>query len=640
MRARAGICLAAILVAAIGAHPAQAAAPAPTTDGQTVTLITGDHLRVSPDGRAASRLPTPGRDTVPLLSEFVAGHLEVVPADAVALLGADRLDPRLFDVTELLADGYHDALPLIFTYQNGDPTSVVRTAAAGADVGDLDTINALSVRVSASTTAAMWQSLTTGALSTAVQKVWLDGLARPSIDVSVPLVGAPAAWAAGYTGEGVPVGVLDTGVDATHPDLAQAVAESADFTDGGDGVDRAGHGTHVASIIAGSGAASKGRYRGMAPDAPIYSAKVCGDAGCPESAILAGMQWAARDKDLKVVNLSLGEPDAPGTDLLEQAVDSLSARYGTLFVVAAGNGGPVSSPASADAALAVGASTKDDRMAAFSGRTTDGLKPDLVAPGVDIVAARSRASALAPTGPGGYYTRLSGTSLAAPHVAGAAALVAEQHPDWTPAQLKAALMNAATALPHAGVDQDGAGRLDVARAVASPVLAEPASLSFDSATPTQTVTYRNSGTTPITLTLAVAGSAFSLDANQITVPARDDASVVVQDRPGSRRATGVLTATGGDVSIRTPIARAAAARTVRLTVRYTDRAGTPALRTFGGVYPADGASVTRLPNHGGSYWIGTPPSTWTPGSACRSRSPRRGPGPPRSTPTSASPPAR
>ncbi|GAB3858608.1 hypothetical protein GCM10029963_58560 [Micromonospora andamanensis] len=215
---------------------------------------------------------------------------------------------------------------------------------------------------------------------------------------SVPQIGAPAAHQAGFTGQGVRVAVLDTGVDAAHPDLTGRVAESRNFTEETNPGDIVGHGTHVASIIAGSGAASDGRNRGVAPDATVLSGKVCEEYGCTESAILAGMQWAATEVEADVVNLSLGGADTPEVDPLEEAVNTLTEQTGALFVISAGNAGragTVGSPASADAALAVGAVDRDDQLADFSSQGPrvgdDALKPEITAPGVDIVAARGRA---------------------------------------------------------------------------------------------------------------------------------------------------------------------------------------------------------------------------------------------------------
>ncbi|MFG1603880.1 S8 family serine peptidase [Actinoplanes sp. NPDC049265] len=448
----AGFALLSVLAAGLMTAPAPSPEPAAAAPSRTVTLISGDQLRVAADGRTASRVTGSARSGVALLSRYVDGRLSVLPIDALPLLNDDRLDPRLFDVTGLIAAGYDDRradLPLIVTAPEG---SAVGARFAGAPARELAALDGSAVRVTRAQTPELWTALLGGTV--AYRKVWLDGLAQPQSDVSIPLVGAPAAWAEGLTGGGVRVAVLDSGIDVDHPDLAGAVAETADFTGAGvDGtVDRTGHGTHVASIIAGSGAASAGRYRGMAPDAKLYSATVCTAGGCPESAILDGMSWAVRDRGAKVVNLSLGEPDTPGTDLLEEAVDKLTAAYGALFVAAAGNGGQVLSPAAAPAALSVGASTEEDELV----RGTAG-RVDIVAPGVDITAARSGESAL----PGSAYTTLSGTSTAAPHVAGAAALLAQQHPEWTPAQLAAALIDSATRL--AG----GPGRLDVAKAIAA-----------------------------------------------------------------------------------------------------------------------------------------------------------------------------
>lgn len=583
---RAGVAVLAVVAAGLWATPASAAAPPrqPPAPARTITLVSGDRLQVAPDGRSANRLPDTGRAGVALLSRMIDGRLSVVPEDAVALLNADRLDPRLFDVTGLLEAGYDDArtdLPLIIT---GADRAAVGTA-TGGPVQDLTPINGSAVRVSPARIATVWAGLTTGNLRSGYRKVWLDGTARISTDVSVPLVGAPAAWAQGFSGGYVPVGVLDTGVDTDHPDLAGTVAETVDFTDTRDGVDRVGHGTQVASVIAGSGAASGGRYRGMAPDARIYSAKVCASTLCTESAIIEGMDWAARDKGLKVVNLSLGRPDGPGTDLLEEAVDTLTARYGTLFVIAGGNdGGRVSSPASADAALAVGASTLTDKVAGFSNHGPragdDGLKPDLTAPGVNIMAARSGDSKLPALGPRGAYTRQSGTSMAAPHVTGAAAIVAQEHPEWSPARIKAALMGAATPIADAAADRVGAGRLDVARAVSSPVTAAPGSLYFGSQAAPRTVTYYNSGSEAITLALSLSDDAFAVADRTVIVPAGGEATVIVTADVAKGRATGALTATSGDFSVRTTLG-AEQPDTHTLTVHYTDRTGARTDRAFG-----------------------------------------------------------
>ncbi len=605
---RAGISLAVVALTAVVPRTALAAAPI-APELPTVTLISGDRLLIAPDGASVSRLPSPGRDDVPLFSRFTGGRLEVVPADALPLLDADRLDHRLFDVTELIADGYDDTaggLPLIVTGAGAG----LAAAAGGAPLQQLESLNAVAVRVPPAATTRMWSRLTDPAA--AYGKVWLDGIAKPSTDVSVPLVGAPAAWAAGWTGAGVGVGVLDSGIDATHPDLAPQIAAAVDFTGAGDTADRSGHGTHVASIIAGSGAASGGRFRGMAPDARLYSATVCRNGRCPESAILAGMQWAARDENLKIVSMSLGRRDEPGDDLLEQAVDTMTARYGTLFVVAAGNAGErVTSPASADAALAVGATTLDDHVASFSDagpRAGDnGLKPDLAAPGVGIEAARSSTSALPKAGPGGRYTVLSGTSMAAPHVAGAAAILAQEHPDWTPGQLKADLMNAATPIAGAGPDQVGAGRLDVAKAAAATVVAVPPSLSFGSQSRAGTITYRNLGPAAATLTLnAPAGTA--LTDHTITVPARGDVEVGVSAPSSDRRITGTVTATGGDISVRTPFEVERPVRMYRLTVRWTGRDGQPATGAYGGVWA--GKTWIRLPDDGGTGTVDLPGGTY------------------------------
>jgi subtilisin family serine protease len=253
---------------------------------------------------------------------------------------------------------------------------------------------------------------------------------------STAQIGAPEVWASGDTGAGVTVAVLDTGIDATHPDLAGRIGATSVFVPGSDIVDRIGHGTHVASTIVGTGAASNGAERGVAPGATVDVGKVLGDDGNgQDSWVLAGMQWAAVDAGAKIISMSLGSPDpTDGSDPLSQAVDTLSAQTGALFVIAAGNAGApgtVAAPGAAAAALTVGAVDRDDQLAGFSSQGPrlgdEAIKPEVTAPGVDILAARSQ---FAPEGSGPYLT-LSGTSMATPHVAGAAALLLGRHPDWT-----------------------------------------------------------------------------------------------------------------------------------------------------------------------------------------------------------------
>src|SRR6266511_2380770 len=457
---------------------------------------------------------------------------------------------------------------------------------------------------------------------------------------NVPLIGAPAAWQAGFTGEGVPVAVLDTGIDATHPDLAGKVVAERNFTEGTeDELDHVGHGTHVASTITGSGAGSGGRYKGVAPGLKLHDGKVCVQFGCAESWILAGMEWAAAEQHAKVVNMSLGRPDTPEVDPIEQAVDTLTAQHGTLFVIAAGNFGDdasVASPGSADSALTVGATTKKDEVAFFSSRGPRigdaALKPDITAPGVDITAARSKDGFIGE--PGQLYATISGTSMATPHVVSSAAILAQRRPDWSPQQLKAALMASAKPNPAIGVFGQGAGRVDIARGINQSVTTSPASVSFgrqlwphgDDTPIAKTVTYHNYGASDVTLDLAlhtngpdgkptVAGL-FTVSASQVTVPAGGEASVTVtaDTRVGGPDgfAGGNLTATAGDLVVQTPLAVDKEVESYELTLSVTDRQGKPTnqydtlvlrLDKFGffAPYDPDGTATVRLPK--GRYLV-------------------------------------
>jgi hypothetical protein len=317
----------------------------------TVTLVTGDRVTVAPTGQASVR-PAKDRGRMRFRTYELDGELHVVPVDALALIGSGVLDRRLFNINKLVEYGYDDAardrLPMIVAYPDG---SGARRggAALPAEVRverDLPAIEGAAVSAGKDDLAQMWENLTGQQAADpgvtelpGVERVWLDGRRRLAVDRGAAQIGAPAAHEAGFTGAGVTVAVLDSGVDATHPDLVDVVTDARNFLSSAEPVDRYGHGTHVASIIAGSGAASDGRYRGVAPDADVVSGKVC-EIWCDESAVVEAMYWAAVEKQADIINMSLGGWDGPEIDPMEEAVNTLTAQTGALFVVAAGNEGP------------------------------------------------------------------------------------------------------------------------------------------------------------------------------------------------------------------------------------------------------------------------------------------------------------
>lgn len=608
--------LAAFVVLALAAGPLAAvpasAAPAapqkarPSGHSALITLVTGDKVRLTtfPGGtQAAEVIPGPGRSGMGFQTRTVNGDTSVVPADALPLLAAGALDSRLFNVSLLARDGYDDAhrkdIPLIQTAAAG-------AKAAGSTPGSqvkaaYPRLGITVSRAQKATAGSFWKGVRTSpkTLAAGIRKIWLDGRTKASLDQSVPQIGAPQAWKAGYDGKDVPVAILDTGLDAKHPDLANVVAGSKNFSDSATGTDdKLGHGTHVASTVAGSGAASSGKYKGVAPGAKLLVGKVLADDGYgDESWIIAGMQWAV-DQHARVVNMSLGtEGASDGTDPISQAVNTLTAQSGTLFVAASGNYGErgvqVGSPAAADAALAVAAVTKQDQYVNFSNpgpRLNDyATKPDISAPGVDIVAARAAGTDIGDP-VGDNYMRLSGTSMATPHVAGSAAILAQEHPTWKADRLKAALMSTSKQLADATAFQQGAGRVDVARAYKQKVTAT-GSLSYGifrwphtgQKPVSKPVTYTNDGDEAVTLALSVT-SGFSLSANNVTVPAHGTATVDATFDPTTAAVGqygGWITGTAGDTVVRTSVGAYNETEKYTLTIKSVDRSGKPGV--YGGV---------------------------------------------------------
>ncbi|MFI5678914.1 S8 family serine peptidase [Streptomyces cellulosae] len=604
-------------VTAPDATPAPSGAATGSTNTQTVTLITGDtvSLSVGPNGKYAVDVQRgKGREAATFVSSEKDGEVSVLPADAIPLLKAGRLDPDLFNVTQLVKQGYADSktgtTPVIATYTKGSaiPDGARRTLT-------LPTIDgaALSARKSTAFWADIAPALGTGPTTKAarqlgegIDKIWLDGKVTASLDVSVPQIGAPEVWQSGYDGKGVKVAVLDTGVDAGHPDLAQKIGQTRSFVPDEAVQDGHGHGTHVASTIVGSGAASDGKRKGVAPGAELLVGKVLNNAGKgQDSWIIAGMEWAAHS-GAKIVSMSLGGDASGPSDVLSETVDELSASTGTLFVIAAGNSGPseqtVGTPGIADSALTVGAVDKSDKLASFSSRGPRigdfAVKPEITAPGAAITAARAAGTTMG-TPVDDFYTTSSGTSMATPHVAGAAALVAQAHPDWTGQQLKQALATTAKTNTVNSVFEQGDGRVDAVRAVRQGVFATPA-LSFgtfeesDTEAESKDITYTNTTDEAVELKVSSSLPDAAPNADTVTVPAKGTATVSVTVDPAEEatgRYTGHITASADGVQVTTAVGFEKLAKTYDLKLSLVGRDGKP----------STGASLFMLQELNGAY---------------------------------------
>jgi serine protease AprX len=308
----------------------------------------------------------------------------------------------------------------------------------------------------------------------AVEMIWPDLPVHAWLDEAVPLLRAPRVWESGFTGRGVKVAIVDTGLDAGHPDFDGRLLAWQDFVEAGNGnpKDPNGHGTHVSGIAAGSGQASDGRYRGVAPDAALLSARVLDAEGNGRtSQVMAGIEWAV-DQGAQVISISLGGPPFPadGTDALSSMCNA-AVNQGVVVCVAAGNMGPaghtVGAPGAAEKVITVGAAVADpavalDHVADFSSRgpTADGrVKPDVLFPGVAIVAPRATGTSLG-TVVSEHYVSLSGTSQATPFASGTAALLLQANPRLTPDEIKTRMTRGARQLPDVSVNAQGHGRGD------------------------------------------------------------------------------------------------------------------------------------------------------------------------------------
>ena len=243
-------------------------------------------------------------------------------------------------------------------------------------------------------------------------------------------IGATRSDASAYTGKGVRLAVLDTGLDLSHPDFSARRIMSRSFVEGEPVQDGNGHGTHCAGIAGGPSQPAAGPRYGVAGDAELYIGKVLGDqGGGADGGVLEGINWAI-EQGCKIISMSLGSPLEPdqGYSRIFEEVARRALAAGTVIIAAAGNDSrrpeliaPVSHPANCPSIFAVGAIDRQMQIAPFScgGLVPDGGQVDVAAPGVDVLSSWP-----APQ----LHKSISGTSMATPFVAGIAALHAQADP--------------------------------------------------------------------------------------------------------------------------------------------------------------------------------------------------------------------
>jgi subtilisin family serine protease len=439
-----------------------------------------------------------------------------------------------------------------------------------------------------------------------IAQVWPSIGYHTLLDMTPQLIGAPTLWGPtlATAGQGEKIAIVDDGIDQTHPFFAPAgYTYPPGFPKGQTAYttpkvivarafapatpvyanaklpfdpDLSDHGIHVAGIAAGNNntPTRSGAFRlsGIAPRAYLGNYKALGipsefgaNGNSPELA--AAIETAVRD-GMDVINLSLGETEIePSRDLVATALNA-AADAGVVSAVAAGNDfgelgfGSITSPGNAAKTISVAASSGGhgspdvDNIADFSsaGPTPYSLtfKPDVTAPGQSVASAA----------PGGGFVESSGTSMSAPHVAGAAAVLRQRHPTWTPEEIKSALVLTGVPIHNGGTAEvnplrEGGGRIDLVRADQPLVFADPTSISFGllepGATAQRTVRLADAGggAGVWNVTLSVAGTPLAVPA-QATAPGL--LSVRAHVLPGTREGemTGFVILSNGSDRRRIP----------------------------------------------------------------------------------------
>jgi subtilisin family serine protease len=393
-----------------------------------------------------------------------------------------------------------------------------------------------------------------------VKAVHFDREVHATIEPAIEFIGASTVWETfGTQGEGIRIGIIDSGIDYLHPALGGGfgpgfkVAGGFDFvSNDNDPMDDYGHGTHVAGIAS----ANADTVKGVAPLATLYAYKVLDAIGNgSEGNIIEAIEWTVDpdqngdDADkLDIVNMSLGKDEGNPTDPTSIAVNN-ATQLGVVFCISAGNSGgrtpvegkennyffdgsaTISSPGTAELAITVGASDLSDKLAHFSSRgpnrTSFGIKPEVVAPGVDINSTYLNSE----------FRVISGTSMATPMITGVAALIKSVHPSWSPAMIKSAIVNKAKDIGISDYLQGG-GRVQAVNSVSAKTLINPSTLSYGLDAPSaatwtlpETLYVFNKHTASQSYTVAVTGTlpgiSLSVFPSLFSIPADDSLMITV-----------------------------------------------------------------------------------------------------------------
>ena len=391
-----------------------------------------------------------------------------------------KIDPELMKTMNTMSD--QSVSIILHSHKGCDDICQETLAKLGAKVKyQYPLIDSFSVEIPSS-------KLLDLAAARYVKYITADASVKAQMDIASQEVKAHILNRTGYTGKGVGIAIIDTGI-YPHMDFLRPtnrIKAFKDFVDNKDlPYDDNGHGTFVAGVAAGSGYRSRGKYQGIAPEADIIALRALNKNGSGSTSdILAAIQWIADNQEklnIKVLSMSLGTQAKrlSSNDAMIRGVEALWDR-GVTVVVAAGNSGPqpstITSPGVSSKVITVGAADdkrtpdiSDDTIAEFSSRGPVGMriKPDVVAPGVKVVSVNTdkeyksgQRNILSPV----PYTTMSGTSVATPIVSGSVALLLEKNPSWTPNQIKKVLMDNAIPIVK-DANAEGRGIIDLEKII-------------------------------------------------------------------------------------------------------------------------------------------------------------------------------